>query len=50
MKPEIVAIPFVAAFLILVILAWRRFRAVDRKFARMHRRSMNCAGWNPGCF
>jgi type II secretory pathway component PulM len=35
MKPEYVVLSFIGAFLIAVILAWRKFQAVDRQFARM---------------
>jgi hypothetical protein len=34
MKPEYL-VSFIFAFLIVVILAWRKFRAMDRRFERM---------------
>jgi hypothetical protein len=35
MKPEYLTLSLIGAFLIVVILAWRKFHAVDRQFARM---------------
>jgi hypothetical protein len=35
MKPEYLALFFICASAIVVILAWRKFRAMDRRFERM---------------
>jgi hypothetical protein len=35
MKPEYLALSLICAFLIAVILTWRKFRAIDGRFARM---------------
>jgi hypothetical protein len=37
MKPKYLVLGFVGTFLIVVILIWRRLRAIDRWFERMQR-------------
>jgi hypothetical protein len=44
MKPEYLVICFIFALLIVVILAWRKFRAMDRRFERMQQ-EMNELRW-----